>query len=102
MEQVQGYTPEELEQLHENVALGEAMNKLLNNKQFKKLFMEMYVEDGSKFLVDNMCVAKNREMISEQFLARSWFKKHINDVIANGMASEETLKEIQEEINNGE
>ncbi len=98
MEQVQGYTPEEIQVIQDNVALGEAMNRLLKNKDFKKLFVKMFYEDGNQMLVNNLIKVKDKDKLYEQLVARSWFNGYIENILEQYQANLDALVEIQEEV----
>jgi len=78
------------------VELAEKMKKLLNNEDFKTLFLDGYVEAYAMTSVQNawMFNGEARVRYVEQILARSYFTRYIDDIINEG---NEALMSIREE-----
>lgn len=78
------------------VELAEKMKKLLNNEDFKTLFLDGYVEAYVMTSVQNawMFNGEARVRFVEQTLARSYFTRYIDDIIGEG---NEALMSIREE-----
>ena len=94
-EQENNFTQEELEVLQHDVELGEALGRLYKNRDFKKLIVGLYMEDGEKFLIRNLPVAKDRTSIVEQMLSRGWFFRFLKDI-------EDSANSALAEFNKGE
>jgi hypothetical protein len=90
---------EELEFLQSEVSLAESMNKLLSNKDFKKIFIEGYLKEDMVQIGYNFTNIKpdNRQLLVENLLARGIFKQYIDSIISSGLKAKETI-----ELNEGE
>ena len=90
-------TPEELEDLQGKIVLGEALQRLVKNKDFKLLISKMYLDDGCNYLAKNMVVAKDRQRIAEQILARGELMRFFEDISNDHVSAVTTLHYIQSE-----
>lgn len=86
-------------ELQEDIQLSEALIRLKENKDFKKLIEELYLDSGAINLTKNLAVVEKEEKIIEQYKARSWLYRFFIDIENNGLAAVEALKnwEIKEQ-----
>jgi hypothetical protein len=93
MEQVDNYT----QQLNDMVSLGESLQRLKKNKDFKKIVAELYLSDGADILTKNLVRVKDRENLMEQFVARSWLYDHFDRIDDEYSKALEELSNIDSE-----
>ena len=96
MEQDNTIIPELAEQ-QANLELGESLQRLKKNKDFKKLFLEMFLNQGCIILTKNMTVIKNEEVIFEELRARSYAYRFMTDIEQNYENAKFLLSEYQKE-----
>lgn len=88
MEQVDNNTPA----LKEIIALGDALARLKRNKDFKKIVSEMYLSGGADMLTRNMWKVKDKQVIFEEYQARSLLYKHFEMIENDAADAIEELK----------
>jgi hypothetical protein len=90
---------EELEFLQAELSLAESMNKLLGNKDFKKIFIEGFMKEDMVQIGYNFTNIKpeNRQLLVENLLARGIFKQYIDSIISAGLKAKSNI-----ELNEGE
>ena len=73
-------TPEELE--NDKIEVAESLAKLYKNKDFQKIIMKAYLEDGSKFITRNLSKVKPeiRESLQEEYMARSLLWRFLDGI----------------------
>lgn len=87
----------DIPELQEDIELGQALQKLKKNKDFKKIFLDMYLNDGSNYLTSNIAITKNREAVYEQLIARSWLYRFIHEIEARANDAALMLEQLNEE-----
>ena len=87
------------EQLNDQIEIGLAMSRLLENPDFKKIFIEGYIKSELELLVSNLARTKpeSRNGIQEQLISRANFRAYCNSLIDNGIKSREELNYINEQ-----
>lgn len=100
-EQVE-YNTQELESLQNDIALGDAMDRLVKNRDFKKLVLDMYLKDGANMLCQNYWKIKHRkegnlEFIQDGIQARSMFYGFMEDIQNNANGARYELASLQEQ-----
>jgi len=98
MEQGYQITPEEIRQLEEDLALNDALQRLMKNRDFKKIVLEMYLKDGSVMIMKNLAKIKyrkeaNMEVINDALIARSLLDGFFGDIERNAKDAVEALRE---------
>lgn len=101
-EQVE-YNTQELESIQNDIALGDALDRLMKNKDFKKIILDMYLKDGADMLTRNYWKIKHRENGKLEFLqdgitARSMFYGFMEDIQTNANGAREELNTLNDEI----
>lgn len=100
-EQVE-YNTHELESLQSDITLGDALERLMKNRDFKKLITEMYLETGSNMLTQNYWKVKHREngkldFIQDGLIARSMLYGFFEDIKNNANGARAEFNAINEE-----
>ena len=74
------HTQEEVE--NSKLELAESLKRLYKNKDFKKIVLEGYLEQGSTFLTKNITKVKPevKDMIVEEMVARSITWKYLDGI----------------------
>ena len=74
------HTQEEIE--NSKLELAESLKRLYKNKDFKKIILEGYLEQGSTFLTKNITKVKPevKDMIVEEMVARSITWKYLDGI----------------------
>ena len=101
MEQVD-YNTQELEVMQGDIALGDAMDRLMKNRDFKKLILDMYLKDGANMLMKNYWKIKHREngkleFIQDSINARSMLDGFIEDVQSNAIGARQEIASLGKE-----
>lgn len=99
MEQVNYNIPE----LTASVKLGESLDRLLNNRDFKKVIIDAYLETGSIMLTKNLSQVKHREngkidIINDEMIARSLLYKFISDIATMADGARQEIAEINADL----
>ena len=91
------YESKELEYLNQTVKDGEAMDKLLKNKDFNRLFIEGFIKEDMVQLgmnITNM-PAEKRPHLTEAMLARGIFKQYMDAILSAGSSAKQQLNEME-------
>lgn len=101
MEQVD-YNTQELESLQNDMALGDCLDRLMKNRDFKRLILDMYLKDGSDMLTRNYWKIKHREggkldFIQDGIIARSMLYGFMEDVQHNADGARQEIASLNEE-----
>ncbi len=96
MEQEYQFTPTELEQLNGDIELNASLGRLMKNRDFKKLVLDMYLRDGAVLLTKNLWKVKskrdaNMSVIDDAFIARSLLYGFFEDIERNANDAVEAL-----------
>jgi hypothetical protein len=85
---------EELEFLQNEVALAESMTKLLNNKDFKKIFIEGFLKEDMVQIGYNFTniQPEKRQLLVENLLARGILKQYIDSIITSGVNAKQSIE----------
>lgn len=99
-EQVE-YNTHEIESLQSDIALGDKLDRLMKNKDFKSLILEMYLKEGSNMLTQNYWKVKHRnggnlEFINDGLTARSMFYGFMEDIQNNANGARQELASLTE------
>ena len=94
MEQVDN---EYTQQLNDMISLGESLERLKKNRDFKRLILDMYLKDGSDILTRNLTRVNDKELLFEQFKARSWLYDHLDRIEDDYNTALETYQNLQGE-----
>lgn len=84
------------EQLNDQIELGLAMNRLLENPDFKKVFLDGYIKSDLEILVSNMAKIKpeSRVGVQEQLISRANFRAYCNNVMDTALSAKSDLEEL--------
>lgn len=101
------YSTQDLESLQADVALGDALDRLVKNRDFKKLILDMYLKDGADMLTRNYWKIKHRENGKLEFIqdginARSMLYGFMEDVQTNAMGARAEFSALNKEESEGE
>jgi len=93
---------EEIAQVESDLELGQSLARLKNNRDFKKLILKMYLEDGAIMLTKNLKKIKynsnaKMDIINDEYIARSSLYGFMDDIEANALSGAEYMKELAEE-----
>jgi hypothetical protein len=90
---------EELAYLNDAISTAESMDKLLRNKDFKKIFIEGYIKDDMVQLGMNITnlPSEKRNHIVEAMLARGIFKQYIDGLMSTGINAKQQLEQDGED-----
>ncbi len=92
------FTPEYFEAIDFDVQNAEKLKRLMKDKDFKDIFLDLYLDTGVKFLTKNMTQGKaDRDLLQEQIVARSHMYRFMDDVEARGREGVEYYKMIKEQ-----
>lgn len=89
-------TPLELQKLDLDIQNSDRLDRLLKNRDFKALILDMYLDDGSTYLTRNLTRVKDRDAITEQYLSRSYLYRFLDDIAQAGNEAREYYKELGE------
>ena len=89
---------EELEYLNADIEIANAMNKLLNNKDFKKVFLDGFFKADMVQLGMNFTnvLPEKRGLIVEALLARGILRQYIDGIITSGVSAKSQLEESED------
>ena len=93
---------QEMTELESDLDLGTALARLKNNRDFKRLFLKMYLEDGSIMITKNLKKIKynanaKMDIINDALIARSDVFGFMEDIEENARQAGLALKEYAEE-----
>jgi len=96
MEQGYQITPEEIEQLQGDIDINKSLERLMKNKDFKKIILDMYLRDGAVLLTKNLWKIKtkkdaNMDIINDAFISRSLLYGFFEDIERNANDALEAL-----------
>lgn len=88
--------------LKADIELGLALQRLKKNKDFKKIILGMYLEDGSNIITQNLWKVKyrpngNMDLINDELTARSLLYKFFEEIEGKHLDAIEEIKQSQEE-----
>ena len=90
---------EELEYEYKAKELKDAMVRLLENKDFKKIFTDEFMHDSLVQLGYNFGSQANmRNNIAEQITARTYVKQFIDGIIVDGFQAEQIIEDTTAEM----
>lgn len=93
-------TETEIEQatamLQHRVQMGEALAKLMKNKEFKKIILESYLEQGAINTVRNLGKIKEeyKDQLVKEMEARSGLWKHLDKIQEDAESAKLDLQEL--------
>jgi len=89
----------EKEQLNAIVELGRGMERLLENKDFKEIFLERFLKSELEAITANLAKRKPEDRLSlvEQLVTRANFREYVNHVIASAQQAVQMLADIDME-----
>ena len=86
-------------ELSETVAKGEAVQRLLKNKDFKQIVLEYYFKDtmtGLSHSLANQYKPEFRQAITEQILSIGHLSNFLNMIIEDGNRAVTELREMEQ------
>lgn len=89
----------ELKQINDTIELGEALERLRENKDFKKIIQEFFLEGGAINLTRNLTFVKPEDEANliEQIKARSYLFKFLDMIDNDTLDAREALRIINED-----
>lgn len=88
---------QEIEQAKNEIAIGEALNRLMNNSDdFKKVILNEYLREYALSLIYNKCGANNIEEIQGKIDAIGFFKKFLQEVEFKAEAAKALLEDLEQ------
>ena len=95
---------DEISQLESDLELGNKLARLKKNRDFKDLFIKMYLEDGALMLTKNLKKLKynknaNMDIIDDAFIARSDVYGFMEDIEENARNAGIAMQEYADEAN---
>lgn len=87
----------EKEQLNAIVELGRGMERLLDNNDFKEIFIERFLKSDLEAITANLSKRKpeDRNQLVEQLVARANFREYVNHVIGSAQQAVQMLADIE-------
>ena len=89
----------ELQWEYEAVNVLNAMKRLIDNEDFKRIFMDGYMKEDLVQLGLNVANVplERRKFLEEQMLARGVFRQYIDGIITSGLEAEKAINEAEQE-----
>ena len=86
----------EIEALEKTVERGKALERLLDNNDFKELFLDSYLDEDLKGLTRTLAMSRGerREFIQEELMARGRFGLYLENIANDGVGAVATINEI--------
>lgn len=94
-EQVE-YNTQELQEIQYSIELGNSLDRLMKNKDFKKIMVDSFLESGTKLLTTNLPVSQNREALVEQIAARGYLYRFFDNIANDAMNARLAIAELEE------
>ena len=87
---------EEIEQAKNEIAIGEALNRLMNNSDdFRKVILNEYLREYALSLIYNKSGANNIEEIQGKIDAIGFFKRFLQEVELKAESAKTLLEELE-------
>lgn len=92
-------TQDDITQLTDYIEMAESLKRLRENKDFKKVVEEYFLDGGSVNLTKNITMVKpeNEYVIIEEIKSRSYLYRFLMAIEERGVEAIEALKVINEE-----
>lgn len=86
----------------DQINLGESVERLFKNKDFKRIILEMYFTNEPTSLVRQIASDsfpdKDKEQSMKELMSIGMLQNYLNHLVSQGMIAKETLKETRETI----
>jgi len=89
----------EIIELTQDIEMADALKRLRNNKDFKKIVQELFLDGGCINLTKNIVVVKDKDEIVEQIKSRGYLYRFLMEIENAGASALEAIRMSQEEAN---
>jgi hypothetical protein len=89
-----------LDEANELVSIGESMDRLLRNEDFRKVFLDRYLKEDviNEGLGLSRIPADRRQLAVDRLMARGFFHSFVNEIIEQAISARDYLSTLEGEV----